>query len=99
MIAENNSGGRAKGTGATIIRYRGVVKRFGKFTALDGVFPGRSCGRRGLPDRAVGLGQIDAASLHEWTRNDRRRRNRVRGWDAAARDDGRRHARDVLRAS
>src|SRR5438067_9519045 len=38
MIAENNSGGRAKGAGATVIRYRGVVKRFGKFTALDGVF-------------------------------------------------------------
>src|SRR5947208_1600702 len=37
MIAENNSGGRAKGTGATIIRYRGVVKRYGAFTALDGV--------------------------------------------------------------
>src|SRR5438034_9004517 len=38
MIAENNSGGRAKGAGATVIRYRGVVKRYGAFTALDGVF-------------------------------------------------------------
>src|SRR5438034_6986707 len=38
MIAENNSGGRAKGAGATIIRYRGVIKRYGAFTALDGVF-------------------------------------------------------------
>jgi polar amino acid transport system ATP-binding protein len=28
---------RAKGAGATIIRYRGVVKRYGDFTALDGV--------------------------------------------------------------
>src|SRR5213080_2679330 len=37
MIAENNSGGRAKGAGAMIIRYRGVIKRYGEFTALDGV--------------------------------------------------------------
>ena len=29
---------RRKSSGATIIRYRGVVKRFGKFTALDGAF-------------------------------------------------------------
>src|SRR5438094_7220808 len=37
MIAENNSGGRAKGAGATVIRYRDVVKRYGAFTALNGV--------------------------------------------------------------
>src|SRR5256714_6593124 len=29
---------RAKGTGTKIVRYRGVVKRYDKFTALDGVF-------------------------------------------------------------
>ena len=29
---------RIKGAGATIIRYRGVIKRYGPFTALDGVF-------------------------------------------------------------
>ena len=28
---------RAKGTGAKIVRYRGVVKRYDKFTALDGI--------------------------------------------------------------
>src|SRR5881396_1700610 len=29
---------RVKGAGATVIRYRGVIKRYGPFTALDGVF-------------------------------------------------------------
>jgi polar amino acid transport system ATP-binding protein len=38
MSAENNAGPRAKADGATIIRYRGVMKRYGTFTALDGVF-------------------------------------------------------------
>ena len=37
MTSENSSGPRAKGAGSTIIRYRDVVKRYGTFTALDGV--------------------------------------------------------------
>src|ERR1700720_3083389 len=37
MTGENSSGPRAKGAGAPIIRYRGVVKRYGTFQALNGV--------------------------------------------------------------
>src|SRR6266542_5685227 len=37
VSAEHNRARRAKSGGAMIIRYRGVVKRYGTFTALDGV--------------------------------------------------------------
>jgi len=37
MVDEGNAEPRAKSSGAMIIRYRGVVKRYGTFTALDGV--------------------------------------------------------------
>jgi polar amino acid transport system ATP-binding protein len=37
MTEETTPAQRAKGTGAKIIRYRGVIKRYGSFQALDGV--------------------------------------------------------------
>ena len=37
MTEETVPGQRSKSTGAKIIRYRGVVKRYGSFQALDGV--------------------------------------------------------------
>src|SRR6185295_20055159 len=37
MTTPQSTAPRAKGAGLKIIRYRGVVKRFGNFTALNGV--------------------------------------------------------------
>ena len=75
---------RAMSAGATIVRYRGVVKRYGSFPGAGRRRPRRARGRGRVPDRAVGFRQVDAASLHERPRIDRRRRHRVRRRDAAA---------------
>ena len=65
---------RAMARRAMIIRYRGVVKRFGAFTALSRRRSRRARRRGRVPDRPVGLGQVDAAPLHQRPRDDRRRR-------------------------
>jgi polar amino acid transport system permease protein len=46
-------------------RRRGLEKSFGAHRVLQGREPARGRGRGRVPDRPVGLGQIDGASLHQ----------------------------------
>ena len=66
------------GTGEVMIELRGVVKRFGTFTALQGINikVGQPGGRR--RDRPVGLGQVDHDPLHQPARGARRGPHRRR---------------------
>ena len=78
-------------SGAAALRVEGVHKAFDKLEVLRGIDleVGRARGR--LPDRRVGLGQVDAAALHQPARADpgrpdlrRRRRDHARNVDLNA---------------
>ena len=53
-------------------------KSYGDRVVLDDVDLTVAAARRGLPDRLVGLGQVDAAALPQPARGHRRRRDRLR---------------------
>ena len=64
--------------GLPLLQLRGVRKSFGSTTVLDGIDLDVDDRRRDHPDRRVGIGQVDAAALHQPARAGRRRHDPVR---------------------
>ena len=72
------AGGRARMSAQPQLVVEGVHKSFGKNEVLRGIDLRGGRARGGVPDRRVRLGQVDAASLHQPARADRRGPDRRR---------------------
>ena len=76
---------RTNAAGAPIIRLPRRRQALRQLHRAGGRVARRTRRRGRLPDRAVRIGQVDAAALHERPRDDRWRRHRVRGCTPRAR--------------